>query len=61
MKVFVAGGAGYIGSIVTQQLLDAGHQVTVYDSLIKGHRQAVPAAASLSWATSSIERRWTCP
>ncbi len=45
MKVFVAGGAGYIGSIVTQQLLDAGHQVTVYDSLIKGHRQAVPAAA----------------
>ncbi len=45
MKVFVAGGAGYIGSIVTQQLLDAGHQVTVYDSLIKGHRQAVPVGA----------------
>jgi UDP-glucose 4-epimerase len=45
MRVFVAGGAGYIGSIVTQRLLDAGHQVTVYDSLVKGHRQAVPLEA----------------
>ena len=45
MRVFVAGGAGYIGSIVTAQLLEAGHQVTVYDSLIKGYRQAIPAQA----------------
>jgi len=47
MRVFVAGGAGYIGSIVTAQLLEAGHQVTVYDSLIKGYRQAVPPGANL--------------
>ncbi len=45
MRVFVAGGAGYIGSIVTEQLLKAGHEVTVYDSLIKGYRKAVPAQA----------------
>jgi UDP-glucose 4-epimerase len=47
MRVFVAGGAGYIGSTVTAQLLEAGHQVTVYDSLVKGYRQAVPAGANL--------------
>ena len=45
MRVFVAGGAGYIGSIVTEQLLKAGHEVTVYDSLIKGYRKAIPAKA----------------
>ncbi|MBN1876988.1 MAG: UDP-glucose 4-epimerase GalE [Anaerolineae bacterium] len=45
MKVFVAGGAGYIGGIVTAELLKAGHHVTVYDSLVKGFRQAVPEGA----------------
>jgi UDP-glucose 4-epimerase len=47
MRVFVAGGAGYIGSIVTHQLLEVGHTVTVYDSLIKGYREAVPPGANL--------------
>jgi UDP-glucose 4-epimerase len=45
MKVFVAGGAGYIGSVVANQLLEVGHEVTVYDSLIKGHRESVPVSA----------------
>jgi UDP-glucose 4-epimerase len=45
MKVLVTGGAGYIGSIVTEQLLQAGHEVTVYDSLVKGHRAAIPEDA----------------
>ena len=45
MNVFVTGGAGYIGSICTEQLLDAGHQVTVYDDLSEGHRSAVDARA----------------
>jgi UDP-glucose 4-epimerase len=45
MNVFVTGGAGYIGSICTEQLLDAGHQVTVYDDLTEGHRSAVDARA----------------
>jgi UDP-glucose 4-epimerase len=41
MKVFVTGGAGYIGSICTEELLNAGHTVTVYDNLSEGHRSAV--------------------
>jgi UDP-glucose 4-epimerase len=45
MNVFVTGGAGYIGSICAEQLLDAGHQVTVYDDLTEGHRSAVDSRA----------------
>lgn len=45
MRVLVAGGAGYIGSVVAEQLLKAGHTVTVYDNLSKGHLAAVPAEA----------------
>lgn len=46
MNVLVTGGAGYIGSTVAQQLLDAGHSVTIYDNLSSGHRSAVPEGAS---------------
>ncbi|MCW5874918.1 MAG: UDP-glucose 4-epimerase GalE [Anaerolineales bacterium] len=46
MNVFVSGGAGYIGSAVSAELLAAGHQVTVYDSLVTGHREAVPTGAT---------------
>jgi UDP-glucose 4-epimerase len=45
MKVFVTGGAGYIGSICAEQLLDAGHAVVVYDDLSEGHRSAVDPRA----------------
>lgn len=46
MKVLVTGGAGYIGSIVTEQLIQAGADVVVYDNLYQGHRAAVhPQAA----------------
>jgi UDP-glucose 4-epimerase len=45
MKVFVTGGAGYIGSVCTEELLNAGHQVTVYDNLTEGHRSAVDERA----------------
>jgi len=47
MKLLVTGGAGYIGSIVAQQLLDAGHDVVVLDNLSRGHREAVPDGARL--------------
>lgn len=45
MNIFITGGAGYIGSAAAQALLNAGHTVTVYDSLVTGHRQAIPAGA----------------
>ena len=45
MNVFVTGGAGYIGSICVEQLLNAGHVVTVFDSLIEGHHSAVDPRA----------------
>jgi UDP-glucose 4-epimerase len=45
MNILVTGGAGYIGSATAQALIHSGHQVTVYDSLITGHRSAVPEGA----------------
>ena len=47
MKLLVTGGAGYIGSVVTQLLLDAGHQVVVLDDLSTGYAEAVPDGAEL--------------
>src|ERR671933_941516 len=46
MRFLVTGGAGYIGSVVTLQLLEDGHEVMVIDNLSKGHRRAVPEDAS---------------
>src|SRR5690349_16518869 len=46
MNILVTGGAGYIGSATAEALIRAGHTVTVYDSLITGHRQAVPQEAT---------------
>ena len=45
MRVLVTGGAGYIGSVVTEELVKDGHEVVVYDSLYKGHRAAVVTGA----------------
>ena len=45
MKVLVTGGAGYIGSITAELLLDGGHDVAVFDNLERGHREAVDARA----------------
>lgn len=45
MNVFVTGGAGYIGSVCAEELLNAGHTVTVYDDLSEGHRAAVDPRA----------------
>ncbi|MEM9445988.1 MAG: UDP-glucose 4-epimerase GalE [Verrucomicrobiota bacterium] len=41
MKVFVTGGAGYIGSVCVEEVLNAGHEVCVFDNLSEGHRSAV--------------------
>ncbi|MFG2783436.1 UDP-glucose 4-epimerase GalE [Streptomyces prunicolor] len=45
-KYLVTGGAGYVGSVVAQHLLEAGHEVTVLDNLSTGFREGVPAGAT---------------
>ncbi len=45
MRVMVTGGAGYIGSVVTEELLRANHEAVVYDNLLKGHRAAIISGA----------------
>jgi UDP-glucose 4-epimerase len=47
LNVLVTGGAGYVGSVVTSELLRAGHRVTVYDNLSHGKRKAIPQGADL--------------
>jgi UDP-glucose 4-epimerase len=41
MNILVTGGAGYIGSVVVEELIRQGDRVTVYDNLFQGHRAAV--------------------
>jgi UDP-glucose 4-epimerase len=45
MKILVTGGAGYIGSVVVEQLIAAGESVVVFDNLSQGHRAAVHPSA----------------
>ncbi len=57
MKLLVASGAGDIGSVVTAQLPDAGHQVIVLDDLSAGHRDAVPPEATFVAPTTPASGR----
>jgi UDP-glucose 4-epimerase len=41
MNILVTGAAGYIGSVVTERLLDVGHSVVALDNLQQGHREAI--------------------
>ncbi len=41
MRTLVTGGAGYIGSVIVEELLAAGHEPVVFDSFLKGHHDAV--------------------
>jgi len=47
LKILITGGAGYIGSVVTADLVDAGNEVVVYDNLSSGNEGAVPKGARL--------------
>jgi UDP-glucose 4-epimerase len=56
MKILVVGGAGYIGSVCAELLLDEGHNVGIFDNLSEGHRAAVdPRAAFLEGDLSNAE------
>lgn len=46
MKILVVGGAGYIGSICAQVLLNENHDVAIFDNLVEGHRRAIDARAT---------------
>ena len=56
MNILVTGGAGYIGSATAEALIKAGHSVTVYDSLVTGHRAAVREGARFIEADLSDSR-----
>jgi len=45
MKIFVTGGAGYVGSATCERLISGGHDVVVFDNLQQGHRAAAPPEA----------------
>ncbi len=47
MNILVTGGAGYIGSVVVEELAESRHEVVVYDDLSTGHREAVDPRAGL--------------
>ena len=55
MNAFVTGGAGYIGSVCVEELLNAGHRVTVFDNLSEGHRSAVDPRATFIQASLADE------
>jgi UDP-glucose 4-epimerase len=46
MRIFVVGGAGYIGSVCAELLLDEDHEVVIFDNLTEGHRRAVDSRAA---------------
>ena len=48
MKILVVGGAGYIGSVCAELLLDKGHSVSIFDNLSEGHRAAIDSRASFT-------------
>ncbi|HRU01335.1 MAG TPA: NAD-dependent epimerase/dehydratase family protein, partial [Victivallales bacterium] len=52
-KILVTGGAGYIGSACTEYLLDMDYDVTVLDSLVTGHKDAIDQRADFIHADLS--------
>jgi UDP-glucose 4-epimerase len=59
MRVLVTGGAGYIGSHVSAELIRQGEEVIVYDNLYQGHREAVhPEATFVNADLADRETLW---
>lgn len=59
MNILVTGAAGYIGSVVTERLLERGHHVVAVDNLLHGRREAVPGAAHFIEGDLR-DREWLC-
>ena len=57
MRILITGGAGYIGSVVAHELTRHGHDLIVYDSLVHGHRSAVPSACQFIHADVADSER----
>jgi UDP-glucose 4-epimerase len=57
VRILVVGGAGYVGSTSVETFLDAGHDVTVYDNLKTGHRDAVVRGVRLVVGSLSDQNR----
>ena len=60
-KYLVTGGAGYVGSVVAQHLLEAGHEVVVLDNLSTGFREGVPAGATFVEGDIRDAAKWLDP
>lgn len=45
-RILVTGGAGYVGSVCSRQLLERGHEVVIIDDLSTGHAEAIPQGAT---------------
>ncbi|CAL9486264.1 UDP-glucose 4-epimerase GalE [Streptomyces griseomycini] len=60
-KYLVTGGAGYVGGVVAQHLLEAGHEVVVLDNLSTGFREGVPAGASFVEGDIRDAAQWLDP
>jgi UDP-glucose 4-epimerase len=58
MRILVTGGAGYIGSVVTEELIKNGHAVTVFDNLEKGHREMVAPEAEFIEGDLLRDGKW---
>ncbi|MDT3726585.1 UDP-glucose 4-epimerase GalE [Streptomyces sp. DSM 41972] len=60
-KYLVTGGAGYVGSVVAQHLVEAGHEVVVLDNLSTGFREGVPAGATFVEGDIRDAAKWLDP
>jgi UDP-glucose 4-epimerase len=55
MRVLVVGGAGYIGSVTAQTLVQEGHDVIIFDNFSRGHREAIPSG--MMWMAGDMSSR----
>ena len=59
MNILVVGGAGYIGSHMVKWLLSGDHEVTTFDNLSKGYRDAVTGGVFIEEDLSNCEQLFT--